>query len=67
MFTALVVTRLVFDGFRNFGTGKGHRFMDQPKFNFMSYAKYAFIASWILFNGFVKLFITFSSYNSGFL
>ena len=48
MFTALVVTRLVFDGFRNFGTGKGLRIMDQPKFNFMSYAKYAFVTSWIL-------------------
>jgi len=48
MFTALVVTRLVFDVFRNFGTGKGLRLMEQPKFNFMRFAKYAFITSWIL-------------------
>jgi SecD/SecF fusion protein len=48
MFTALVVTRLVFDVFRNFGTGKGLRLLEQPKFNFMSFAKYAFITSWIL-------------------
>ncbi|MEE2947525.1 MAG: protein translocase subunit SecD [Verrucomicrobiota bacterium] len=48
MFTALVVTRLVFDAFRNFGTGQGLRLMDQPKFNFMGLAKYAFIISWIL-------------------
>jgi len=48
MFTALVVTRLVFDLFRNFGTGQGLRLMEQPKFNFMSFAKYAFVISWIL-------------------
>ena len=48
MFTALVVTRLVFDVFKNFGTGQGLRLMDQPKFNFMSYAKYAFGISWLL-------------------
>ncbi|MDP7048813.1 MAG: protein translocase subunit SecD [Verrucomicrobiota bacterium] len=48
MFTALVVTRLVFDAFRNFGAGRGPRLMDQPKFNFMGLAKYAFIISWSL-------------------
>ena len=48
MFTALVITRLVFDAFRNFGTGQGLRLMEQPKFNFMGYAKYAFIISWAL-------------------
>ena len=48
MFTALVVTRLVFDLFRNFGTGQGLRLMEQPKFNFMGLAKYAFVISWIL-------------------
>ena len=48
MFTALVVTRLVFDLFKNFGTGQGLRLMEQPKFNFMSYAKYAFGISWLL-------------------
>jgi SecD/SecF fusion protein len=48
MFTALVVTRLVFDVFKNFGTGQGLRLMEQPKFNFMSYAKYAFAISWLL-------------------
>ena len=48
MFTALVVTRLVFDLFRNFGTGQGFRLMEQPKFNFMSFAKYAFVISWIV-------------------
>ena len=48
MFTALVVTRLVFDVFKNFGTGQGLRLMEQPKFNFMSYAKYAFGISWLL-------------------
>jgi len=48
MFTALVITRLVFDAFRNFGTGQGLRLMEQPKFNFMSFAKYAFVISWIL-------------------
>jgi len=48
MFTALVITRLVFDTFRNFGTGQGLRLMDQPKFNFMGFAKYAFITSWTL-------------------
>ena len=48
MFTALVITRLVFDTFRNFGTGQGLRLMDQPKFNFMGFAKYAFIISWTL-------------------
>ncbi|MBT6660403.1 MAG: protein translocase subunit SecD [Verrucomicrobia bacterium] len=48
MFTALVVTRLVFDVFKNFGTGQGLRLMDQPKFNFMGLAKYAFVISWIL-------------------
>ena len=48
MFTALVVTRLVFDLFRNFGTGQGLRLMEQPKFNFMGFAKYAFVISWIL-------------------
>ena len=48
MFTALVVTRLVFDVFKNYGTGQGLRLMEQPKFNFMSYAKYAFGISWFL-------------------
>jgi SecD/SecF fusion protein len=48
MFTALVITRLVFDLFRNFGTGQGIRLLDQPKFNFMGLAKYAFIISWTL-------------------
>ena len=48
MFTALVVTRLVFDVFKNYGTGQGLRLMEQPKFNFMSYAKYAFSISWFL-------------------
>ena len=48
MFTALVVTRLVFDVFKNFGTGQGFRLMEQPKFNFMGLAKYAFVISWIL-------------------
>ncbi len=48
MFTALVITRLVFDLFRNFGTGQGLRLMEQPKFNFMGLAKYAFIISWVL-------------------
>ena len=51
MFTALVVTRLVFDVFRNFGAGKSLGsliFAKQPKFNFMGLAKYAFITSWIL-------------------
>jgi len=48
MFTALVVTRLIFDLFRNFGTGQGLRLLEQPKFNFMGVAKYAFVASWIL-------------------
>ena len=48
MFTALVVSRLVFDVFKNFGTGQGLRLMDQPKFNFMGLAKYAFVISWIL-------------------
>ena len=48
MFTALVITRLVFDTFRNFGTGQGLRLMEQPKFNFMGLAKYAFVISWIL-------------------
>ena len=48
MFTALVVTRLIFDLFRNFGTGHGLRLLEQPKFNFMGVAKYAFVASWIL-------------------
>ena len=48
MFTALVVTRLVFDVFKNYGTGQGLRLMEQPKFNFMSYAKYAFGISWCL-------------------
>ena len=48
MFTALVITRLVFDTFKNFGTGQGLRLMDQPKFNFMGLAKYAFVISWVL-------------------
>jgi len=48
MFTALVVTRLIFDLFRNFGTGQGLRLLEQPKFNFMGVAKYAFVSSWIL-------------------
>ena len=48
MFTALVVTRLIFDLFRNFGTGQGLRLLEQPKLNFMGVAKYAFVASWIL-------------------
>ena len=48
MFTALVVTRMVFDLFRNFGTGQGFRLLEQPKFNFMGLAKYAFVISWIL-------------------
>jgi len=48
MFTALVVTRLVFDVFKNYGTGQGLRLMEQPKFNFMIYAKYAFGISWFL-------------------
>ena len=48
MFTALVVTRMVFDLFRNFGTGQGFRLLEQPKFNFMGLAKYAFVISWVL-------------------
>ena len=48
MFTALVITRLVFDTFKNFGTGQGLCLMDQPKFNFMGLAKYAFAISWVL-------------------
>jgi SecD/SecF fusion protein len=48
MFTALVVTRLVFDVFKNFGTGQGFRLMEQPKFNFMSHWKWAFAISWVL-------------------
>ena len=48
MFTALVITRLVFDTFKNFGTGQGLRLMDQPRFNFMGLAKYAFAISWVL-------------------
>ena len=48
MFTALVVTRLVFDLFRNFGTTHGLRILEQPKLNFMSYSKFAFAASWLL-------------------
>jgi len=51
MFTALVVTRLVFDTFRNFGAGKSLGsliFAKQPKFNFMGLAKYAFAISWVL-------------------
>ena len=48
MFTALVVTRLVFDVFKNYGTGHGFRLLDEPKFNFMGLAKYAFVISWIL-------------------
>ena len=48
MFTALVVTRLVFDLFRNFGTTHGLRLLEQPKFNFMSYSKFAFATSWLL-------------------
>ena len=48
MFTALVVTRLVFDVFKNYGTGHGFLLLDEPKFNFMGLAKYAFAISWIL-------------------
>ena len=48
MFTALVVTRLVFDLFKNFGTGQGLRLMEQPRFNFMGSAKIAFGISWLL-------------------
>ena len=48
MFTALVVTRLVFDVFKNFGTGQGLRLMEQPRFNFMGSAKIAFGISWLL-------------------
>jgi SecD/SecF fusion protein len=54
MFTALVVTRLVFDVFKNYGTGKrqqGLRLMEQPKLNFMSYKKPAFAISWLLVIG----------------
>jgi SecD/SecF fusion protein len=48
MFTALVVTRLVFDVFKNFGAGQGLRLMEQPRFNFMGSAKIAFGISWLL-------------------
>jgi len=48
MFTALVVTRLVFDLFRNFGAGRGLELLQQPKLKFMSFSKVAFGASWAL-------------------
>ncbi len=48
MFTALVVTRLVFDLFRNFGADHGFRLFQQPKLNFMGSAKIAFGISWAL-------------------
>ena len=48
MFTALVVTRLVFDRFRNFGADHGLRLLQQPKLNFMNFAKGAFGISWAL-------------------
>ena len=48
MFTALVVTRLVFDLFRNFGADHGLRLLQQPRLNFMNFAKIAFGISWAL-------------------
>jgi SecD/SecF fusion protein len=57
MFTALVVTRLVMDFLLNrglIGSEKSKRFMhlrptaNLPKFDFLKYAKPAFIASWVL-------------------
>ena len=48
MFTALVVTRLVFDLFRNFGADQGLHLLQQPKINFMNFAKIAFGISWAL-------------------
>ena len=57
MFTALVVTRLVFDLFRkfsavdlfrNFSADKGLHLLQQPKINFMNFAKIAFGISWAL-------------------
>ena len=46
MFTALVVTRLVFDLFKNYGADHGLRAIQQPKLNFMGFSKVAFITSW---------------------
>ncbi len=48
MFTALVVTRLVFDLFRNYGADQGMHLLKQPKVNFMNFAKIAFGISWVL-------------------
>ena len=48
MFTALVVTRLVFDLFRNFGADHGLQLLQQPKINFMGFSKVAFAASWLM-------------------
>jgi SecD/SecF fusion protein len=57
MFTALVATRLVFDLLANakwIGSDDSKRFLhlrpsaDLPKFDFLKYAKPAFIASWVL-------------------
>ena len=48
MFTALVVTRLVFDLFRNFGADQGLRLLQQPKINFMGFSKVAFATSWLM-------------------
>ena len=46
MFTALVVTRLIFDLFKNYGVDNGLRVFQQPKLNFMGFSKVAFITSW---------------------
>ncbi|MEE2614788.1 MAG: protein translocase subunit SecD [Verrucomicrobiota bacterium] len=49
MFTALVVTRLVFDVFRNFGADHGFgRLLQKPKLNFMGFSKVAFATSWLV-------------------
>jgi len=51
MFTALVVTRLIFDAMIHWNLVKSLRmlqFFSQPNLNFMRYAKPAFIASWSL-------------------
>ncbi|MDP6892686.1 MAG: protein translocase subunit SecF, partial [Verrucomicrobiota bacterium] len=49
MFTALVVTRLVFDVFRNFGADHGFgRLLQKPKLNFMGFSKVAFATSWLI-------------------
>ena len=48
MFTALVVTRLVFDVFGNRGADQGLRLLQQPKLNFMGFSKVAFATSWLI-------------------